>query len=136
MTSPITAEERAKALVQKLERDDAWDDILPEEMAPLIASAIREAETSLAAIYDKKIDALHRLYQLPVVQTLERAGIAARRQALEEAAQICDAEVASWGDTKTCSPKVVGIVASQIRELKGRFSSADPLKSTKETGHE
>jgi hypothetical protein len=120
MTSPITAEERAKGLYPAIATALAQAGAIHDYEGPIkdlqssIASAIREAEDA----------------------ALERAGIAARRQALEEAAQICDAEVAYWGDAKTCSPKVVGMVASQIRGLKGRDFSADPLKSTKETGHE
>lgn len=78
MTSPITAEERARALVQKLERDDAWDDLLPEEMAPLIASAIREAEDA----------------------ALERAALHAEDQSIHPLAEIIGKAIRSLKSTK------------------------------------
>lgn len=45
--------------------------------------------------------------------------MSARRQALEEAAQICDGHLKMWGDEPRCSPKVLGQVAGEIRRLKG-----------------
>lgn len=47
MTSTITAESRAKAIVQRIAGSDPWADDALDEMTALIAAAIRDAEDSV-----------------------------------------------------------------------------------------
>lgn len=99
----MTSAERAKEIVSSvLQTRKIGDAALNLRLRQDLVSAITAAITS--AQNDK----------------LEEAGMAARRQALEEAARICDAHAREWDGVDRCSPLLFKVIAREIRSLKSK----------------